>query len=259
MKSLSLGRDFLTYGLLCVAACLDGCLIQEIATAYEVDAFTKNGASSGDDHGNGQCFVADSGATAHCCNDASLFIKFHSDRPKTRIRVANGKTVPVTHIGDVKLNLRDKNGTFHSVILRNVLYVPEMPVNLLSVKRLWKDNRIKAKFRDNLELKDLDNNRFVYDLSSKHYYVPYYTKLQTPRSAFGLCVDIDTRTGVDTVYATADVDVDTLHAMLGHIHSSRISLLRERATGLPTVAASISISQFRPDCDACEQGGRENL
>ena len=240
--------------LLVCATSLDGSFIYDIATAYELDEHGKDEASSGSHGGNEQCFYADSGASAHCCNDHSLFIKFHSDAPKTRIRVANGTTKEVDAIGDIQIHVKDVHGEFHCITLYNVLYVPSIPVNLISIKKLWKDNKIKAKFRDDLQLKDLDGNRFTFNLNDKHYKIGYQPR--APYSAYGLCVDCDVATGIDHVFATMDVGHNTLHAILGHAHSSKIAMLRERATGVPTVAGEIHGKRFAHEvCDACERGG----
>ena len=240
--------------LLACAANLDGAFLYDIATAYELEAYGAKDGSSGTSGENEQCFYADSGASAHCCNDHSLFVKFYADAPKTKIRVANGTTKDVTAIGDIQIHVKDVHGESHCITLYGVLYVPDIPVNLISIKRLWKDNKIKAKFRDNLELKDLDGNKFIFSIDQKHYKINYHAK--APKSAYGLSVDIDTRTGVDHVFSTMDVSSNTLHAILGHPHPSKVAMLRERATGLPNVAGQIDKRRFPPEvCDACERGG----
>ena len=240
--------------LLACAASLDGAILYDIATAYELEAHGRDDGSLETSRENEQCFYADSGASAHCCNDASLFIKFYTDAPKTKIRVANGSTKDVTAIGDIQIHVKDVHGESHCITLYNVLYVPSIPVNLISIKRLWKDNKIKAKFRDALHLKDLNGNRFVFSIDQKHYKVSYTGR--APKSAYGLSVEIDTRSGVEHVFAAAEINSSTLHAILGHPHSSKVAMLHERATGVPHVAAEISGRRFAPEvCDACERGG----
>ena len=79
----------------------------------------------------------DSGATVHVANSLQ---GFHSTRTTQRgercIEVANGVQADVEAVGDICLELADG----FMILLRDVLYVPSLHRNLISVSRLDKDN-----------------------------------------------------------------------------------------------------------------------
>ena len=60
--------------------------------------------------------------------------------------MANGKILVAHAVGTVKLKLQQPDGSITEVLLHNVVFHPEFSHNLLSVRRLWRDNRIKTRF-----------------------------------------------------------------------------------------------------------------
>ena len=79
-------------------------------------------------------WIVDSGASAHFCNDHTLFDTL---TPTTRqVNVAAGKSVPVLGTGSIALCIPQPDGSVQNMRLSDVLYVPEFLGNLLSVKRL---------------------------------------------------------------------------------------------------------------------------
>ena len=91
-------------------------------------------------------YVVDSGATLHCINDISLFDSIDHHHPKVKLRVANGKVLEAHAVGTVKLRLVAEDGSATEILLHNVVYHPSFTQNLLSVRRLWRDNRVKTRF-----------------------------------------------------------------------------------------------------------------
>jgi hypothetical protein len=79
----------------------------------------------------------DSGATVHVANSLQ---GFHSTRTMQRskrcIEIANGVQADVEAVGDISLELADS----FTILLRDVLFVPSLHRNLISVSRLDKDN-----------------------------------------------------------------------------------------------------------------------
>jgi hypothetical protein len=78
--------------------------------------------------------VCDNSRTGHVCKDKALFI---GDLVPSiyEIGSATGTTVP-NLMGTVTLRLTDDEGEKHSFILNNVNYLPDSPVNLLSLHQL---------------------------------------------------------------------------------------------------------------------------
>ena len=91
---------------------------------------------------NAKCdsWIIDSGASQHMCNDRSKFFNFRNF--STTITIANNTRMNATGRGDVKITTKDGN-TFD---LLNVLYVPQLASNLISVCCATKNPNIRFNF-----------------------------------------------------------------------------------------------------------------
>ena len=65
-----------------------------------------------------------------------------------RLRVLMAKILMAHAVGSVTVHLQRQDGTSHQLLIHNVVYHPEFSHNLLSVRRLWKDNDLKTRFGD---------------------------------------------------------------------------------------------------------------
>ncbi len=83
--------------------------------------------------------AVDSGCTIHMYEQSE---KFTSMRPhKIDIATAKeGEVIQSVGIGDIRLTTKNKSGEFITLILKNVLYVPQLHRNLISCSALRKDN-----------------------------------------------------------------------------------------------------------------------
>ena len=79
----------------------------------------------------------DSGASAHMCNNPSLFTSLQDISSEDTVSVGNGEETEVTGIGTV-LCSSVVDGNQKTVELKNVLYVPSLMCNLISVSRIRK-------------------------------------------------------------------------------------------------------------------------
>ena len=82
--------------------------------------------------GNASCleniWIVDSGATSHVCAQREMFANVTKEGTPQSILVGNGEVVVAKESGTVALA--------ENVELQNVLYCPELKVNLISVPRL---------------------------------------------------------------------------------------------------------------------------
>ena len=87
-------------------------------------------------------WLLDSGATDHICTDLAMFDTY---KPifdlNAKITIPNGKHIPISHIGSVRLQ--------NNLILHNVLHAPLFHFNLLSVHRLCSDLKCTISFNHN--------------------------------------------------------------------------------------------------------------
>lgn len=74
-------------------------------------------------------WIIDSGATEHMCNNRTYFSDFF-DSPKN-IKLANGDTISSSGYGTISCSVNDL-----ALTLKNVLYVPSLKSNLLSISAL---------------------------------------------------------------------------------------------------------------------------
>lgn len=86
----------------------------------------------------GSCWIVDSGASDHMTNEVSLFSQY-----------IHAKTILTVTIADASYSLIADSGTIKvspTLTLHNVLYVPNLKYNLLSVNQLTRDERCYVKF-----------------------------------------------------------------------------------------------------------------
>ncbi|KAI3694071.1 hypothetical protein L1987_77030 [Smallanthus sonchifolius] len=83
-------------------------------------------------------WTADSGATTHMLASTHGLNNSKSHNGSLRVTFGNGKSSPVTHIGNTTLN--------KSITLQNVLVVPNLTKNLLSISRLTNDSPVDVLF-----------------------------------------------------------------------------------------------------------------
>lgn len=85
-------------------------------------------------------WVIDSGATQHMCNDKSHFVQIHNFT--STITTANNTTMNAAGKGDVKITTTMGN----EITLQNVLFVPQLASNLLSVSCATRNPNIRFNF-----------------------------------------------------------------------------------------------------------------
>ena len=78
-------------------------------------------------------WFVDSGATCHICNNEELFDQIIGLEIPQEITVGDGQSVQATGRGDVILRMNVPNGKIQKCKLSDVLYVPGLSYNLLSV------------------------------------------------------------------------------------------------------------------------------
>ena len=105
--------------------------------------------------------IIDSGATQHMFNTLDAFEEVQPQN--TTISCANKSEIGSTHVGSVKLHFDDNEP---SVILQNVLHVPNLKHNLLSVPALIKDGN-RVVFEPNGTVTLTDKNERSYEIGHK--------------------------------------------------------------------------------------------
>lgn len=83
-------------------------------------------------------WIADSGATSHMCSDEQFFSDLHQLSNPEKVKLGDGRLVEATHSGTVILMMKLPDGVNKRCKLSNVLFVPELCYNLLSISKATK-------------------------------------------------------------------------------------------------------------------------
>lgn len=77
----------------------------------------------------------DSGASSHMCNNLKSFrkIQIGTNHP---VELPDGRDIFATGIGEILITCINNKGKPQEILIKNVLYVPELDTNLLSVRKL---------------------------------------------------------------------------------------------------------------------------
>ena len=175
--------------------------------------------------------VIDSGATIHCIKDKSLFT--HLDTTTNiRVRVANNQVIVTEGVGTCSVIVKDVEGKSHTLVLHNCVYSPKFSDNLISTRRLWKDNRISTHMGGSNYLKcHYTRAKYYFEQDCSHQLIP------AARS-------------VDT-----EVDMHTLHSRFNHCGPHRLHKLFSNSNGLgPAPQHSHVHSHNTRTCPACLEG-----
>lgn len=91
--------------------------------------------NNGHGFSNGDTWILDTGATHHMTSNVHALSQVNPYNGEEKITIGNGEGLAVKNIGSSTIT----NPT-NTLILHNVLHVPQITVNLLSVKKLCHDN-----------------------------------------------------------------------------------------------------------------------
>ncbi len=124
-------------------------------------------------------WIIDSGATCHICNDREAFTELHELKKPMNVALGDGHTLKAPGRGIVATQLLLPNEVIKRCILQDVLYVPELSYNLLSVPKVT-DTGKKIKF-DETNCQILDTDQKVVAIGTKSgslYYLDCLSELQ---------------------------------------------------------------------------------
>ena len=84
----------------------------------------------------GARWMLDSGATSHMANDISLFRLYAKLQTPINVYIGDGRSVPAVGRGSVLLSCLQPNGKMEEILVEEVLHVPALFGNFLSVKAM---------------------------------------------------------------------------------------------------------------------------
>lgn len=177
----------------------------------------------------------DSGASVHMTKHKNLLQNEKVPLIKT-IKVANDKSLSVHSTGQLSLDVCNDKGQYNKILFQNVLYVPELATNLLSVSQIIK-NGGQVKFnskgcvilnKNNIVVAtaSLINNMYRLDVKCEHAYIS----------------DVDKQ------------DAYLWHQRMGHLNFQDLEKLVENTDGVSLLKKNNKLT-----CVTCLQGKQTRL
>lgn len=108
-------------------------------------------------------WLLDSGATAHMCSDRSMFTAFKNNKQK--IILAGNNSLIAEGVGEVQIKTEQSD-----ITLREVLYVPNMCGNFMSVARAV-ENGMKVNFDKNCAKIESENQTILTAMKVNKLYI----------------------------------------------------------------------------------------
>ena len=143
---------FLSSGFLLMIASI-GSLLTSSNTIHNASSHVHNIAVVHNDTTNMQhvTMTPDSGATHFICNQRSAFSTLDFSGPRAKFNIAGPKPIVSTAVGDIPFRMYDiDNQEMHTEVLHDVHYIPQQPFNLMSVRRMIRENGFKSPDFDSL-------------------------------------------------------------------------------------------------------------
>lgn len=180
-------------------------------------------------------WILDSGATCHISGQRNAFSPFNANHREI-VTMANGSHVTAMGKGDIRIQLLNESNETTLVTMKDVLYIPGVNTNLVSVKKLT-ENGLSINF-DHRKCLILKNTKQIAigDASGSLY------KLREPQ-----------------VYAVSQSETECAHhwhSVLGHRDIEIIKSLSSSGLvkGIEITKCSSQCSEKDKNCGVCMQG-----
>lgn len=193
--------------------------VAQSSTSQSLSLLSVNGKKS---------WILDSGATDHLTGSSNHFLSYHPCASHKKIRIADGSFAPI--VGKSHIS------PFDGLILQNVLYVPKISYNLLSVSKITRDLNCCVAFSpNNVVFQDLSSRTMIG--TARHNRVLYFLDDDTSsRNSY--------RTSLQCSYfSTSEKDCMLWHFCLGHPNFQYMKSL------FPHLFNKVDISSL--SCDVC--------
>lgn len=178
-------------------------------------------------------WYVDSGASVHLCVNNEWMENISPDCELKEIIVANDTKVPVKCMGDVSLTTKCVNGNFQ-ISVKNVVCVPELATNLLSVAQLIKNG-----------------NTVKFDTKG----CQIYNKQEELVATADLIQNVY-RLNIDRSACCLLTSGETWHRRFGHINSADLNKMKKAVDGLDFKG---EVQCSKKNCKICCEGKQHRL
>ena len=228
----------------------------------------------------------DSGATHHLTNDMNNMHVSESFTGTSKLIVGNGAGLSITHLGSVVLKMhKNRDDALSTLKLNDMLLVPQITKNLISISRLTKDNNIVVEFTDKFcfvkdKMKNVvilqgkaekslyrlllvSSNKTLMTSSGQSYIANVEsTETLTPLSMFSsVSSEFKNKTNclhtsaVPCINSECLLSTSVLHQRLGHPSSHVLNHIIKTCSFVQTINGNKTFDS----CDACKMGKMHRL
>lgn len=210
--------------------------------------FRKNNAKTGNNTGFVAAFSAsmmNDSVNWYVDSGASMHMTMHRDwlsdvtaPPVQSIRIANNNLLKVECCGNISIKVITNDGSMETIQVRNVLYVPELKTNLLSISKII-ESGCKILFNEHgCEIYNQSNK-----LVAKAYLMNNTYQLKSCQS-----------TEMQAMTAKSDDDIYLWHQRMGHLNFTDINKI-------PNCAEGVKLSPQKQNCVCitCLEGKQTRL
>lgn len=185
-----------------------------------------------------QCgaWYVDSGASSHMVKDRSLLQNVTTSTIKN-IRVADNKVLPVQCSGQVSLDTYNEMGQENKVLFTNVLCVPDLATNLLSVSQIIRSGG-QVRF-DKTGCVIMNNKNQIVATAS---IINNMYRLNIPGGGYACMSDVE------------EQDIFLWHQRMGHLNFDSLKKMSENTDHVTFSAKSESLT-----CVTCKEGKQTRL
>ena len=99
-------------------------------------------------------WIVDSGATCHMCNSESQFVNLQTLSKPLTVTLSDGHSLQAAGRGNMILRMRLSHNKIQECTLYDVLFVPDLAYNLLSVTSAAKKDKVTTFTESKCEIKD---------------------------------------------------------------------------------------------------------
>ena len=204
--------------------------------AIERDRAQRNGVSVFKSTENKEVFdcyewLIDSGASSHMTSNKTLFETFRHLPSPIEVELADDSLIQATGTGDVLLQFSNTK----SLRLKNVLYVPELSANLISISRIVRFGHHVVFDQEGVHCIDKNGKEFATGQPKRNLFI-----------LKDLALRVETCNLVRHIYSPAE-SLKLWHNRLGHLNHSDLARL-----GKGTEATGISLKSSADPKDICE-------
>lgn len=203
------------------------------------------------------CMLLDSGTQHHLTNDINNLENARDPPAKYYIHgIDDSSPLIASKIGSMTVRFENAFGIQHDTTLRNVLYVPKLAVNLLSVFRITESDEFGVNFRANTtKIYDVNSGEILFSTINKsHLTWIRFLRIGGHSSAFP---SVLVRSPPDLQSRSEPTDQVMLwHRRLGHASAKYLRWSLDTADGIPNL--KVPDNAFN-ECTTCIQAKSTRL